>query len=494
MRLFSFIIICYLLPVEIITQSINELIFYQIDTWDSEEQRWKPSRRDITQYNNADELRSYQSYIIPYDSTEWFLNLDFQYFYKQDYKERTRLESNIDGTYSFTTSRYDYDTGDVFFREETRLSKNQDEEHLERFTTEYEYNGSYVQQVEYFNPENQSWTHSYTNTFTVQLDSNECKSEETLVFNGTPFSKTIIQNDADCNPITRTRYNWNDNDQRWIYQSLDSFIYTSEYIREVHFNWDQHLNGWFNSYIITKGINEPSWEEQVYYSRDGRESMYRQERDLNFKVVYANAKYRSSSTEEWILEYEESNEYTDDGKLIQSNRNEIYIDSLDIWERALIINNSYNQKGYIRESEIILELLQDDMSVEQQRTLWNNEYTYYCNDLRKKRIEYLDSENFWRYNYGYKKPPNCNNVVVSETSVYPNPTSGFILIDTHEFEDNDLTIQLSDTRGQILISETSQNNNVFHHMDISTLNPGIYFISAISNNSNQIRSTRIIKF
>ncbi|MBT8228784.1 MAG: T9SS type A sorting domain-containing protein, partial [Bacteroidia bacterium] len=301
-----------------------------------------------------------------------------------------------------------------------------------------------------------------------------------------------VNNNA-CEPLVKTEFFWDYDTQDWANHALDSFFYALDYNKQIHYNWSGFDQEWVLAYSETSGTSEPRWREYMSFNPQGGGNLNRQEYDENGNTVYAVSKYKASDIQEWNFEYEESNSYNMDNQLLQSTRKEIYIDSLDTWERVVDIKHYYNDQGYIEETETSITILEPDQTINQIDYSWVNEYSFYCNDLRKERIEYLDSEYHWRYKYGYKKTADCRDIIESELIVYPNPATDFILIQAPEFEDSDYMIDIYNSQGQVVFTKAFQNNSSFHHLDISPLNTGIYFISIISNNGNEISSAWIFK-
>jgi len=74
----------------------------------------------------------------------------------------------------------------------------------------------------------------------------------------------------------------------------------------------------------------------------------------------------------------------------------------------------------------------------------------------------------------------------SEISIFPNPTNGFININTSEHYD----ITVTDISGRILKTYSNSENRFI--LNISNFNKGIYFIN-FSNNSHIISKKVVLK-
>jgi hypothetical protein len=78
----------------------------------------------------------------------------------------------------------------------------------------------------------------------------------------------------------------------------------------------------------------------------------------------------------------------------------------------------------------------------------------------------------------------------NEIKVYPNPTTGKILI-KNLIQTSNNSIVIRDILGKIIFTSESRNN--LDSLDISHLEDGIYFIEIASNNGVRIKKVILAK-
>lgn len=77
-----------------------------------------------------------------------------------------------------------------------------------------------------------------------------------------------------------------------------------------------------------------------------------------------------------------------------------------------------------------------------------------------------------------------------QLSTYPNPTSDVIILQNSKQNTKDLSYQLFDVQGKLLVTESI--NQWPHAINMQNLVPGTYFLK-VSNNSSQFKTFQIIK-
>jgi hypothetical protein len=75
-------------------------------------------------------------------------------------------------------------------------------------------------------------------------------------------------------------------------------------------------------------------------------------------------------------------------------------------------------------------------------------------------------------------------------SVYPNPATDHLILNIYEFEISDLSFQLYDMHGALLINEIITDNET--GINVSNLESAIYFVT-VTQNSKEVKTFKIIK-
>lgn len=75
-------------------------------------------------------------------------------------------------------------------------------------------------------------------------------------------------------------------------------------------------------------------------------------------------------------------------------------------------------------------------------------------------------------------------------SVYPNPTSTFLMLNVENFEKEQLSYQLFDIMGKVLLDKSITENQI--KISMESYSPSTYFLK-ISNIKNEIKTFKIIK-
>jgi PKD repeat protein len=86
---------------------------------------------------------------------------------------------------------------------------------------------------------------------------------------------------------------------------------------------------------------------------------------------------------------------------------------------------------------------------------------------------------------------DINEVEDMEVAIYPNPTSGSFFIEMNLSQENDITIQVVNSIGEVVMEKTISGVSGFYrtNLDINQMNNGLYFIVV---NSNDGRTTQRI--
>ncbi|MEI7979940.1 MAG: T9SS type A sorting domain-containing protein [Bacteroidota bacterium] len=80
--------------------------------------------------------------------------------------------------------------------------------------------------------------------------------------------------------------------------------------------------------------------------------------------------------------------------------------------------------------------------------------------------------------------------IILSTSIYPNPTSDFVILKIGNYKVSDLSYQLFDLKGCQM--ESKKVNGIETNIDLSELIPATYFLKVIENNK-EIKTFKIIK-
>ncbi len=75
-------------------------------------------------------------------------------------------------------------------------------------------------------------------------------------------------------------------------------------------------------------------------------------------------------------------------------------------------------------------------------------------------------------------------------SIFPNPTSDFLILKVEDYNNEALSYNLIDEQGKLILSEQITNQNT--QLEMSTLARGSYFINIVQTNK-KIQTFKIIK-
>jgi len=81
--------------------------------------------------------------------------------------------------------------------------------------------------------------------------------------------------------------------------------------------------------------------------------------------------------------------------------------------------------------------------------------------------------------------------ITLECSVYPNPTSDYVILKVGNEELSTLSVQLFDLNGRLLLSKKVENNETT--IPMQGLLPSTYFLK-VNDNQKEIRTYKIIKY
>ena len=97
--------------------------------------------------------------------------------------------------------------------------------------------------------------------------------------------------------------------------------------------------------------------------------------------------------------------------------------------------------------------------------------------------------------YEYQLPLNVsdNLLVINEFSVYPNPATNIITLQTNLNESKEYEIYISNVDGQVMMQNNCYSNNGLIKLDIAELCNGVYVIKVVDKSNNSMTSTKFFK-
>ena len=97
--------------------------------------------------------------------------------------------------------------------------------------------------------------------------------------------------------------------------------------------------------------------------------------------------------------------------------------------------------------------------------------------------------------YEYQLPLNVsdNLLVINKFSVYPNPASNSITLQTNLNESKEFEIYISNVSGQVILQNNWYSNNGLIKLDIAELCNGVYFIKVVDKSNNSMTTTKFFK-
>lgn len=310
--------------------------------------------------------------------------------------------------------------------------------------------------------------------------------------------------DADANLTQHIRYNWNKDSSEWIPYYQEEYTYNEDNNRTqcIRFNWNEASGNWIQfikeefdydanaNWILWAGYNwdETTDEWKIYWKE---EFTY----DLNNNIIQYIDLYYDEVSGEWTNGWKGLYDYDADGNMIQytgidwddassqwiNNVKLIYTYDADgnmtifnryKWDKDISQWNEYLQEAYTYNNTCLTE----DLVLPHLFQTYDGNFVF-THQLLMKTTSYWDtSANQWedvnksQYYYSEQDINSGFSVTCPDLLVYPNPASGFIIIDCDQLQ-NFATIELYDPQGRKLFSHPLNGNN---RLTINNLLPGVY--------------------
>lgn len=270
------------------------------------------------------------------------------------------------------------------------------------------------------------------------------------------------------NPNGTTEYYinmvWNNDNNEWVNETKILFSY-DEYennIQKLEQGWDGETNSWGDIYLkwnYTYDLNN-NMLESLKQSHDIQNDEYINETKLTYKydtfgnqTLFLN-QFWDSQTNQWINAYKHTYEYNTFGN-----------QTLSLFQTWSIENNAWNN-----DYQYLYSYNEQGLRVLYVRQAWDIETGQWMNTYKYER--------YW----SQIEVINVAEIDQSLITVYPNPSLGYIKINTSINEA--IEISIFDIHGRNLISkEISASNN---QIDLSQLQKGIYFIRVNGNETHKI--------
>ena len=92
-------------------------------------------------------------------------------------------------------------------------------------------------------------------------------------------------------------------------------------------------------------------------------------------------------------------------------------------------------------------------------------------------------------------PLNINEKQITEVMLFPNPTENIATVAFEGIQGTDVTIELYNLLGELIISEsyTSQSNFDYYNLDVSSFNNGMYNLVFKAGESTTTKKLQILK-
>jgi hypothetical protein len=123
-----------------------------------------------------------------------------------------------------------------------------------------------------------------------------------------------------------------------------------------------------------------------------------------------------------------------------------------------------------------------------------HEYLWYSQAHRMMVYEILGEydEEFLPWSYSYLKSETVlvDEIKHASINIYPNPTSGFIIVE-HSFQEDSPSFRLMDISGRVVLAATANGSPGRIQLDVTNFPKGMYVLQMISN-SKAVESRKIV--
>ena len=293
-------------------------------------------------------------------------------------------------------------------------------------------------------------------------DNNGCETSFEYVQNvGGTFYKIDYEKNADCQPTKSTFWfnspqsntleKWSENEYTYM---QDGISYESKrYIYDLD-TGEKELEGHRHFFYNTDGLIEESRSRSGLNRVDnwtGSKAIYTYDQHGN--VVTVQRYNNSFSIPQWYLVREERyfNEYDEQNRLVKITKEEYELNS-----GILVLDES---DTFFRTTD------------------------YACGDLVERTETGTNSNNLgFQYEYFHEGKDECFEIenVMLEMSVFPNPSSGEITIDSPILESGNTQIKVFSIDGKAMLEKTEIKRATTTTMNLSHFPNGIYVIQLMN--------------
>lgn len=319
----------------------------------------------------------------------------------------------------------------------------------------------------------------WLNTFRYDYSYNNEFLKDTI----TSYQWSILNNN--WFPLNKTIYTYDNNDNltetliliwdgsNWInsQKSNQFFNSSNQYISGISYVWNNITNQWVNGAKDTVIYTSPNTSLSIYYTW-----------------------FPANNT--WKYNTKKINVYDVNTMLLEQFIYQVWNDQLSTW-----INQNKVQYGYDAQQNTVSVITYS----------WNNLFSqwinlskeeYSFNSENYKSIEKIffwdDMMNDWKESfkkfYWYEADPlaSIEEISIAEGTIYPNPCSDVLYINTSNLSSEQCHIRLYNLNGQELLNEWKISNNpAVLSIQVSTLPQGVYILQLISDGKYMVK--KVIK-
>lgn len=273
--------------------------------------------------------------------------------------------------------------------------------------------------------------------------------------------KTLSIYDAGNNIIEQEKYDFIE--LNWVEANKSTYDYDSQNLLLVNNTYVWNVTEWENSskyeytyinesYLKTEIIS--SWDGTVWIENRKNENLY----DIHFNLISDKKSIFSDS--EWINEKKIEREFDiNNNKTNESNY--IWNITNSEWDMEDSYQLEFNT-DYLK-SQLALPFIVNNMFSETYNKLTNTSFEIFSSD---SEFDFETIENILYYS---DTPTSVQEITEGAFSVYPNPASDYIMIETNDLKE--AKIELMDVNGRLLKSQKLDNNT---RIDTKMLSNGIY--------------------
>jgi hypothetical protein len=473
-------------------QEDNPLVLHFNDeNWDEITQSWQ--RRTKYAYRYDDQGREVYYGVSRWDAEEsaWDVSHTRTIIYQPGYRVVKEVSGTSGERQAISSYRYKNDTLLVYSEHLTEGGPGGDD-WWERHYFSYEPNGSFWDSLQIYNYDAKRWFDEGVASYVVEKDGRGCIKSETNTSYWRHQLQTLTESDDQCRPLRIFSQIWDLQRTVWLNRTLDSFFYISNETVHRQYQWDSDKLEWALYFLQRESLSAPKWIE-THEWRENVEIRTRKEFDHLGNTIYSFSESRNLNDSVWQINFEVEQEWGAEGQLIRFIERSNFIDSLQEWSNYVDAVLRYNDHGDLENVQKLIREMIDQGNLIEYETVFDFGYDYYCDDSIRERRAFVNGNLYERDRYAYLYPADCVPDVSKELVFYPNPTTGFIYLESSLAEAGQSKLIVLNAMGQQVNNMNIRFWAGIVEVDLSQLPNGIYFIWVFEEEGKRKEVVKVLK-